>query len=71
MVPNTCEVIDCFHQYLHSGLESVLRTVRGSRGRGDSDGLATVCIVGKDTSPGTKPQVLPFVLWKTPDKFSF
>lgn len=43
----------------------------GPTGRGDSDSPATASIVRKDTSPGTKPQVLPFVLWKTPDKFSF
>lgn len=71
MVPNTCEVIDCFHQNLHSGLESVGRTLWGPWGRGDSDSPATASIVLKDTCPGTKPQVLPFVLWKTPDKFSF
>lgn len=71
MVPNKCEVIDCFHQYLHSRQESVVRTALGSWGREQSDRPATASVVLTDIFPGAKLKVALFVLQKTLDKCCF
>ena len=72
MRPDKREVTDCFHHHLLSMLEAVCMGLPCANGEGQSNNPATVSIVLKDTpSPGTKPQVTPFVPKKLLINISF
>lgn len=58
---NKCEAIDNFHPHLHGRLEPICKGLLVLTGREQSDDVAAVSIVLRDTpSPEIKPQITPF-----------